>query len=282
MALPPLAPIATSTDEPVLGRYELTSELLGEGGYGKVVLAHDISITPRGRVAAKVLELSGGLTPAQVLAATARAEILAHRDFTSRQSLRPCLPTRQVQRELDAHRAVQKGEACEFVLSLLADAPHANAHAHLLFLELCGGGDLLDRVLDCGGLAEPHAATLFAQVAAAVAHCHGRGVAHRDIKLENILLTTAGHARLGDLGLAAITPLDGGDGGFGRNNGHGGGRAWCSEFAGSPSYAAPEVWLAVDGDKPYDPFAAECAWPSSPRVASHHCHATASPPPRCR
>ena len=90
MAVPPLAPIATPTNEPglgcnepVLGRYELTSELLGEGGYGRVVLAHDISTTPRGRVAAKVLELSSGLTPAQV------------------------------QRELDAHRAVQKGEVCE-------------------------------------------------------------------------------------------------------------------------------------------------------------------------
>ena len=142
-------------------RFTLTKQLLGQGGYGKVVLAHD-SASPAKHVAAKVLELTGGLTAAQV------------------------------QREIEAHTAVQRGERCEFIVELLGDTAATHLQAHLLFLEHCGGGDLLDRVLDCGGLDETRGATLFGQLATAVAHVHARGVAHRDIKLENVMLTLAG------------------------------------------------------------------------------------------
>ncbi|CAI7872136.1 unnamed protein product [Closterium sp. NIES-53] len=44
--------------------------------------------------------------------------------------------------------------------------------------------------LDHDGLPEPLAADIFRQLVSAVAHCHSHGVIHRDIKLENLLLTS--------------------------------------------------------------------------------------------
>ena len=149
----------------VLDRFELTDELLGEGGYGRVVAAKDTSMQPVGRVAAKVLETAAGQ-----------------------------LTTAQVQRELNAYRVVQSGCQCEFMLHLFADAPLVDRH--VLFLEMCAGGDLLDRVLDSGGLGDAQGRGLFAQLAAAVAHCHSCNVAHRDIKLENVMLTASGQQSL--------------------------------------------------------------------------------------
>lgn len=47
-----------------------------------------------------------------------------------------------------------------------------------------------------GRLAEPEAATLMAQIVAAVRYIHGEGIAHRDIKAENVLLTAHGVAKV--------------------------------------------------------------------------------------
>ena len=56
-------------------------------------------------------------------------------------------------------------------------------------LEFAEGGDALHYVQSSGALAEDQARTWSIQVASAVTYMHDLGIAHRDLKLENLLLT---------------------------------------------------------------------------------------------
>eukprot|EP00057_Strongylocentrotus_purpuratus_P006172 XP_011660646.1 PREDICTED: hormonally up-regulated neu tumor-associated kinase homolog A-like [Strongylocentrotus purpuratus] len=71
-----------------------------------------------------------------------------------------------------------------------------------LVLELCGGGPLLDKVCEKGGLEEGVARRYIKQVASAVYHMHQMGVVHRDLKVENLLLDDNDKIRIIDFGLS--------------------------------------------------------------------------------
>mmetsp|Transcript_64528 Transcript_64528/g.154123 ORF Transcript_64528/g.154123 Transcript_64528/m.154123 type:complete len:403 (+) Transcript_64528:105-1313(+) len=68
---------------------------------------------------------------------------------------------------------------------------------------LCSGGCLYSRVMDCGPYMEADAIVLGHGLASALAHIHARGVVHRDLKAENVLLNGGGRPVLIDFGLAA-------------------------------------------------------------------------------
>lgn len=58
-------------------------------------------------------------------------------------------------------------------------------------MELCEGGELLDRILSRGGrYTEQDAKTIVVQILSVVAYCHLQGVSHRDLKPENFLFTS--------------------------------------------------------------------------------------------
>lgn len=70
-----------------------------------------------------------------------------------------------------------------------------------IFLELCDGGNLNDMVQEFGGLTEEEAKHYFRQIIEALSFIHKMGVAHRDLKLENILITADDDIKLNDFGL---------------------------------------------------------------------------------
>ena len=58
------------------------------------------------------------------------------------------------------------------------------------------GGELFDKVTGGEVLSEEAGGALFAQLVAGLQHIHARGVAHRDLKLENVLLTKDGQLKI--------------------------------------------------------------------------------------
>lgn len=102
--------------------------------------------------------------------------------------------------------------------------------------EPCLGGDLHDYVQrqPQQRLAEHDARTVLLQVADAVAYLHGRGIVHRDIKMENVLLTAPDSLRqvkLADFSVSKIVGTNPDTAAF-----------WMSSFCGTPSWMAPEIF----------------------------------------
>lgn len=68
-------------------------------------------------------------------------------------------------------------------------------------------GSLADLVATDGVVPVPRAAELCAQAADALAHAHGRGIIHRDVKPGNLLLAADGNVRVADFGIALFGEL---------------------------------------------------------------------------
>ena len=68
---------------------------------------------------------------------------------------------------------------------------------------------------------------IFKQLAEGIYYLHSRNIAHRDIKLDNVLIEETTRAiKLIDFGFSVVTPSDGGK---------------LKIFCGTPSYMAPEL-----------------------------------------
>ena len=89
------------------------------------------------------------------------------------------------------------------------------------------GRSLAELVSSSGAMAETQSAPVVLQVARALRHCHQRKIAHRDVKLENVMYNDlAGRAVLVDFGLALVVRTQG---------------SRLEVQCGSPDYYAPEM-----------------------------------------
>ncbi|XP_027349782.1 CBL-interacting serine/threonine-protein kinase 14-like [Abrus precatorius] len=94
-------------------------------------------------------------------------------------------------------------------------------------MEFAAGGELFHEV-GKGRLTEDLARRYFRQLISAVKHCHSRGVFHRDLKLDNLLMDENGNLKVSDFGLSAVTDQIRPDG-------------LLHTVCGTPTYVAPEI-----------------------------------------
>uniref|UniRef100_A0A2C9UR16 non-specific serine/threonine protein kinase n=1 Tax=Manihot esculenta TaxID=3983 RepID=A0A2C9UR16_MANES len=98
-----------------------------------------------------------------------------------------------------------------------------------IVMELCEGGELLDRILSRGGkYTEDDAKAVLVQILNVVAFCHLQGVVHRDLKPENFLFTSKdenSQLKAIDFGLSDFVRPD----------------ERLNDIVGSAYYVAPEV-----------------------------------------
>ncbi|KAL5998663.1 Phosphoenolpyruvate carboxylase kinase 4 [Asimina triloba] len=110
-----------------------------------------------------------------------------------------------------------------------------------MILELCPEPDLYDRISE-RTFSEPEAAAVMAPLMEAIAHCHRRGVAHRDVKPDNVLFDGWNRPKLADFGSADCFL-------------EGGGRTMRG-IVGTPYYVAPEVISGRDYTEKIDVWSA--------------------------
>src|SRR5574341_1376933 len=73
---------------------------------------------------------------------------------------------------------------------------------HYIAMEYVEGANLKEYIRREGGLAPERALQIAAQVCDALEFAHGHGIVHRDIKPQNVLLTTDGQVKVTDFGIA--------------------------------------------------------------------------------
>lgn len=115
-----------------------------------------------------------------------------------------------------------------------------------LVLDLCSGPDLFDRISASAPMPEPEAASIMEQLMKAIAICHRRGIAHRDIKPDNVLFDDEDRVKLVDFGSAEV---------FGEGEGEGE-RRMMRGIVGTPYYVAPEVLAGREYDEKVDVWSA--------------------------
>jgi len=120
--------------------------------------------------------------------------------------LRPSLSRNEVyiERFFREARAAAKLNHSNIIHAI--DAGFAEGY-HYLVMEFVDGPTLARRLKD-GPLSEAETLKITYQVAQALAHAQDHGIVHRDVKPENIMLTSAGVVKLADLGLAKSFEAD--------------------------------------------------------------------------
>ncbi|XP_075678049.1 testis-specific serine/threonine-protein kinase 3-like [Dermatophagoides pteronyssinus] len=142
------------------------------------------------------------------------------------------------------------------IIRILNDKPHANIvgfieafnidqpiNGYIIVMEFVENGTLTDQILKNGKLKEKSAKKLFRDICNGLLHMHNNHIAHRDLKLDNILLTNNNQPKICDFSLSIIWPSSS------TNDDHQ--KKLCEDYCGTDLYYPPEVGRKI----PYNPMA---------------------------
>jgi serine/threonine protein kinase len=163
----------------ILGnRYELLRRI-GVGGMAAVFLAHDSRLDRD--VAVKVLDMAG----------------VTDHTFVER-----------FRREARAAAAINHPNVVSvYDWGETGDPVNLATSVYYLVMEYVPGPNLKEKIQREGPLPEHEALRIGAQIAAALEAAHARGLIHRDIKSQNVLIDPAGNAKVADFGIAYLEGL---------------------------------------------------------------------------
>uniref|UniRef100_A0A803LZ90 non-specific serine/threonine protein kinase n=1 Tax=Chenopodium quinoa TaxID=63459 RepID=A0A803LZ90_CHEQI len=163
------SPPSSTAAKTILGRYQ-SGKLLGKGSFAKVY--HARSLTTNQSVAIKVIDKS-----------------------KTHPSMEP-----RIVGEVAAMRRLNHPNILKIHEVL------ASKSKIYLVMELAKGGDLFGKLSRRADhrFPEPLARKYFHQLVSALHYCHQNGVAHRDVKPQNLLLDEEGNIKVSDFGLSAV------------------------------------------------------------------------------
>ena len=214
----------SSTKIKVVGNYTL-GRVIGEGIYLPPLptfLSHLISLGTYGKV-----------------------RLGTHRLTTTRVAIKqiPKGLSATLTREIHHHRQLHHPHVTQLYEVI------ATENSIWLVTELCSGGELFDYLTEKGRLWEQETRRIFGQLCLAVNYLHEKGIVHRDLKLENVLLDERCRVKLGDFG-------------FTREFDRG---AYLETYCGTTGYAAPEM---LEGKKYLGPGNLSFSWRSATLTSS--------------
>ncbi|KAJ7417790.1 hormonally up-regulated neu tumor-associated kinase-like protein [Pitangus sulphuratus] len=130
---------------------------------------------------------------------------------------------KNMKREPRIHQMIKHPNVVQLYETLETD------NSYYMVMELCLGGDLLDRICEKKRLAEWEVRRYTWQILSAVEHLHCQGIVHRDLKIENFLLDENNNIKIIDFGLSNTAKFEGLS------------QELLHTQCGSPAYAAPEL-----------------------------------------
>ncbi|CCE62755.1 hypothetical protein TPHA_0D01140 [Tetrapisispora phaffii CBS 4417] len=200
--------------QPRFGLYTL-GQTLGEGEFGKVKLGYinndnidtlNSSGSKLGNYSHMPKQVAIKLIRRDTLSASKESEIKLYREINALKML--------------THPNIVKLE------EVLQNSKYIG-----IVLEYASGGEFYKYIKFKKRLKESKACTIFAQLISGVSYIHSKGLVHRDLKLENLLLDKAGNLLITDFGFVnEVTKTN----------------KLMHTPCGSPCYAAPELVTSVE------------------------------------
>ena len=129
--------------------------------------------------------------------------------FLDKSSKHESVTKKVVQNEIDCLEKLDHPNLISLIAyNLHADYQQSNSDKTIkviaFVLEYAQHGELTELLSRIGAFHEKLARTYFVQLISAIEHCHSKGIIHRDMKPQNILLNSQYNAKICDFGLSKV------------------------------------------------------------------------------